>query len=120
MAGRSSVSDRVWRQSILSPILICCAERSMSSRQATSSIERDIYFSISPEDVSVPTSSPSVRRRRVMWPESLMMRSNCSTDSMNFTTASWSSSFGSMRPRQSVEKLLCCRALSRVVLVRNR
>ena len=120
-AGRSSASESVCTERISSPIRISAGERLMSFSVVVFSCEREKYFSMMPAFFPVPTISSVVRRSSPTSPESPMMRSNWSTLSMNRTTASLSlTSRGMMVPRQRMEKLLCCRLLSRVVRVMNR
>ena len=121
VVGRSSVSESVCRQSILSPTRTRSAPRRMSSKDACPSSDREKYLSSSPPFSFVPTNSSSVMRTILICSVSLMIRSNWSTASMNFITSSLLViSLGSRCPRQSEEKLLCCAIRCLFVLVRKR
>ena len=121
LPGKSSTSERVCRQRILSPIRISSAPSDISLSVVVSVCEREKYFSTIPAVCPVPTISSVVNRWSLTNPLSFMIEANCPTASMNFTITSLSLiSFGTMNPRHSVLKLLCVRLRSLVVLVRNR
>src|SRR5690606_3449571 len=119
--GKSSVSDRVCRHSLLLPIRTSSLPKAISCIGVPASLDRVRYCSSNPCLSPVPMMSSSVRRSSFTKPLSLIIRSNCATASINFRTVSLSLiSFGIRTPLQSDEKLLCIRIRSLVVLVRNR
>ena len=121
VVGRSSVSLSVCKQSIWSPTRTRSAPKRISSKEACWLSESEKYLSRSPAFSFVPMSSSSVILVKRRWSLSLIIRSNWSTASKNFATASLSSmSLGMRCPRHKAEKLLCCAMRFLVVLVRKR
>ena len=118
--GTSSTSESVCTHSFLSPMRSPSVPNSISSSVVVSSSESEKYFSISPAPLSVPTISSVPNRTSRTSPESFTICSNCPTASRKRVVISLFTSFGTINPRHSDEKLLCILARSFVVFVRNR